>query len=468
MIACLGWIDWPAPRRCPINPPATQENAPAATDHNIIIIKQEMLEPQPAGIFVMKSSQNKLSPAKPVRWRETPRARMAIGLIALIVIGTMVWFTGRSLLDGYRLEKGRALLAENRAEEAWSWLASLQPTLCGSAEVAFLGAQAARRTRQTGLARSCLRNARAQGWPPEAVDLEMALVDVQTGQPEPHLEKLLSSLEVDYPERPRVLEALVPALFVQFDLNRAQFCATQWTELEPDNPLAWVWLGRVEDKLQNRPPAEAAFARALEVAPNNPDALAWMARQLQRRHQPEEAIQILNRLAVLTPARPDIPLIQGRCFRDLDREDEARSSLQEAIRRTPQGSEAWLELGRLELNANHPAEAEKNFTQALRWSPADREVLFNLAQALERLGKKQEADTVRNRQAQVEKDLRNTSDAAEKIRGNPRDPAPRVEIAEMMLRNGLTQEGGRWLESALAIDPKNERALALAKTYGLK
>ena len=113
-----------------------------------------------------------------------------------------------------------------------------------------------------------------------------------------------------------------------------------------------------------------------------------MARQLQRRHQPEEAIQILNRLAVLTPARPDIPLIQGRCFRDLDREDEARSSLQEAIRRTPQGSEAWLELGRLELNANHPAEAEKNFTQALRWSPADREVLFNLAQALERLGKK--------------------------------------------------------------------------------
>lgn len=282
------------------------------------------------------------------------------------------------------------------------------------------------------------------------------------------MEELIASVEGDYAERPRVLEALVPALFRQFDLDRASHCATLWTQLEPENPRAWVWLGKVEEKLQNRPPAEEAFKKALEVAPNDTEALAWMARQLQRRRQPTDAMVLLARLRELDPKREDLPLIEGKCLQDLGREEEARTALREAVRLVPLQSEGWLELGRLELNSNHPAEAEEAFRRVLQLSPSDREGLFSLAQALEKQGKKTEAERVRTRQAQVEKDLKSTRDAAQKIRENPKDPDPRIEIAALMLQNGLTQEGARWLESAITLDPKNQRALELKNRFGLR
>ncbi len=396
------------------------------------------------------------------------RQRLWVALAALTVIGFMAWWSGSALLAMGRLDKARELISANQPEKAWQYLAPLNPSRTGSGEVAFLGAQAARRLKQTTMAKACLENAAKNGWPPEAISLESALLDLQSGNPGPGMENLIDSLQGEYPERPRVLEALVPALFRQFDLDRAQYCATLWTELEPTNPRAWVWLGRVEEKLLNRPPAEAAFQKALEVAPEDTEALAWMARQLQRRRQPAEAMTLLARLKSLDSSREDLSLIEGKCLQDLGREEEARSSLREAVKRNPVNTDGWLELGRLELNTNHPEIAEAAFSQVLKLNPADREALFSMAQALERQGKKTQAETVRNRQIQVEKDLKATRDAAQKIRENPKDPAPRVEIAGLMLQNGLVQEGGRWLQSALDLDPQYTPARDLLTKYGLR
>jgi len=397
-----------------------------------------------------------------------PRRRPWVALAAILVIGFMAWWSGGMILNMWRLEKAKSLLAENQPEQAWSYLAPLNPSRTGSGEVAFLGAQSARRLKQITMAKACLENAAKNGWPAEAISLEGALLDLQSGNPGNGMEKLIDSLQGEYPERPRVLEALVPALFRQFDLDRAQYCATLWTELEPTNPRAWVWLGRVEEKLLNRPPAEAAFQKALEVAPEDTEALAWMARQLQRRRQPAEAMALLDRLKKLDPTREDISLIEGKCLQDLGREDEARARLRESVKRNPMAGDAWLELGRLDLNTNHPELAEASFAQVLRLNPADREALFSMAQALERQGKKTDAEKIRTRQMQVEKDLKSTRDAAQKIRENPKDPAPRVEIAGLMLQNGLIQEGGRWLQSALDIDPNHQGARNLMNQFGLK
>ena len=133
------------------------------------------------------------------------------------------------------------------------------------------------------MAKVCLTNARKNGWPAEAVNLELSLLDLQSGISGQQMENLIDSVQGDYPERPRVLEALAPALFRQFDLDRAQYCANLWTELEPQNPRAWVWLGRVEEKLQNRPPAEAAFQKALDIAPTDTEALAAVIGQYLHR-----------------------------------------------------------------------------------------------------------------------------------------------------------------------------------------
>ena len=412
--------------------------------------------------------QTTQSPASTKLGTLNPVARKWVGLAALVTIATMGWWTTSALLNMWRLDKARSLLATNQPAAAWAYLNPLEPSRTESGEIAFLGGQAARRNKQTTMAKVCLTNARKNGWPAEAVNLELSLLDLQSGISGQQMENLIDSVQGDYPERPRVLEALAPALFRQFDLDRAQYCANLWTELEPQNPRAWVWLGRVEEKLQNRPPAEAAFQKALDIAPTDTEALAWMARQLQKRRQPADAIVLLERLKTLEPDREDIPLIEGKCLQDLGREDEARANLREAVRRQPVSGEGWLELGRLELNTNHPVEAEEAFARALRVSPADREALFSLAQALEKQGKKQEAEKVRTRQNQVENALKATRDAAQKIRENPKAPAPRLEIAELMLQNGLTQEGGRWLESALILDPANPKAQSLAKQYGLR
>src|SRR5207247_9471432 len=80
---------------------------------------------------------------------------------------------------------------------------------------------------------------------------------------------------------------------------------------------------------------------------------------------------------------------------------------------------------------------------------------YSLAPGLEQLGKHREAEEVLARLKRVETDLARMADLSRQIARTPHDPALRCEAGVILMRNGLEDEGRRWLESALAEDPRH-------------
>lgn len=80
---------------------------------------------------------------------------------------------------------------------------------------------------------------------------------------------------------------------------------------------------------------------------------------------------------------------------------------------------------------------------------------YSFYQCLERLGKHEEAAEVLARLKQVEADPARIADLSRAIAQRPPDPALRCEAGVILLRGGLQSEGLRWLESALAVDPRH-------------
>jgi Flp pilus assembly protein TadD len=168
-----------------------------------------------------------------------------------------------------------------------------------------------------------------------------------------------------------------------------------------------------------------------------------------------------KRLAILTcslskPARSD-----------LGQREEGIALLDQALREQPDYGPALRERGRLALAAEEFAEAEKWFRQGQQVLPYNYEVNWGLYQALQSLGKMDQA------QAQLAKaqQLKNGFERIHEIRTHemtqrPGDPGLHAELGEMLIQTGQPHSGEHWLLSALALDPELPTAhAALAQLY---
>jgi thioredoxin-like negative regulator of GroEL len=93
-------------------------------------------------------------------------------------------------------------------------------------------------------------------------------------------------------------------------------------------------------------------------------------------------------------------------------------------------------------------------------------VNYHFYLCLERLGKKEEAQHVKDKLAKITEDLRLLDEATAKVAAAPKDPQWRYEAGAILLRNEQKEEGLRWLLSALEIDPRHAPThAALAAHY---
>jgi predicted Zn-dependent protease len=97
--------------------------------------------------------------------------------------------------------------------------------------------------------------------------------------------------------------------------------------------------------------------------------------------------------------------------------------------------------------------------------PYEMTIAFNYARCLETLGKADEAQRMRERTRQIEADMRAVSSLIKDAAARPDDPEPRYQIAERMMRNGMENEARRWLESALAQNPRHRPSHELLARY---
>jgi Tfp pilus assembly protein PilF len=389
------------------------------------------------------------------------RWRLA-GLVLLLLIGTGLACHAWAHVH-YRA--AQSALARRDPADAQLHLARCLQVWFLSADTYLLAARTARRAGNFDDVEGYLRNCRALGGSPEAIDVEYQLLSVQQGDLARVERSLVSLLNQGHPDTPLIAEVLTPAFLQTFQLDNAAECVRRWLEREPERIEAWLYRAKVYEYRHNSAEIVTSYRRLVELDPENDQARLLLAGQLIHQHRPQEA---LEQFQYVRPRLGDTPRVLGGiacCQRELNHPEEARQLLDRVLAEEPHNSLALGERGRLAFQFESAAEAEKWLRRALVEQPAERDLLYSLAQCLQQLGKRQEAERVQAQLQKIEADLARLSELTRKIASRPHDADLRCEAGQIMLRNGQETEGLRWLASALQEDPSHAATLQALADY---
>jgi tetratricopeptide (TPR) repeat protein len=330
----------------------------------------------------------------------------------------------------------------------------------------LLAARAARRERLYHEAREHLRRCRAEGSDPEAVDIEDSLLDVLSGDERP-VAGLRERARQDDDLALVILEVLVQLDLDSYQLGSALDGFTRYLARRPDDLHALLGRAYVWERFLNFADALEDYRKAVAAHPENDRARLKLAETLLIAGTPEEALIHFRWVADRWPERPPVRLGLARCYRRLARPEEAAILLDSLLAEFPNHGETLWERGELELDRERPAAAEPFLRKAATQRPFDRRVQHAMSRCLAQLGREEEAKTFEARVKRLDGDLTRMSVLRDAVIKHPSDADLRCEGGLLFLRNGEREEGLRWLQLALRLDPNCEPARAALVAEGL-
>lgn len=386
------------------------------------------------------------------------RRWVILGLVLVTVAAGTVGYSVRERrkTDRLRTEGEQALAAREyaRAREFLERYLVERPT---DTRVRLLAARAARHARAYRDARQHLHQARANGGDLDAIAVEEQLLGVVQGDEEP-VAALRERAKRDDDLAPIILEVLVQHDLDTYQLGAARDGFTRYLELRPDDLHALLGRGFVWERLLSFPDAVEDYRRAVAAHPDSDRARLKLADTLLIAGTPDESLVHYQWLAERGPERPPVRLGLARCHRRLGRPDEATRLLDGLLAEFPNHGETLWERGEVELEQGRPATAEPLLRKAANQRPFDRRVQYAMYRCLLRLDRAAEAATFDARVKQLDADLARLGQISTDVLRRPNDAALRCEGGLLFLRNGEREEGLRWLQLALRLDPTCEPA----------
>lgn len=327
-----------------------------------------------------------------------------------------------------------------------------------SGEVFTVAARVARHLSKYDEASALLDRARDLGAEEHLVQVERALLRAQMGDL-PQVERFLERMaDPKAPFQLEIVSTLTPLYYSTFDLNKANVISKLWIEADPSNPEAYQWRGLILDRVGARLEADQALKKSVELDPGRVDVHIYLASRHLRYSDPKAALESIEKAEKIKPDHIDLPLLKARALSETGKEDEARTMLEKHVVNDPDPA-IYRELGGIELKSGLYEKALEHLEIALKAYPMDQGVLFKIAQAQDQLGKKEAAANSRVRMKQVEADLDLLKGITKTVMDQPNDPAPRIQAAKIMEKNGVGIEACRWALSALRLSPGNPDAM---------
>jgi tetratricopeptide (TPR) repeat protein len=401
-------------------------------------------------------------PARNRAWRWRKPVRLAL---AAALLGVGAWQASVHAAAWSELKEGRAALARDDAEAARRHLARCLEAWPQSAEANFLAARAARRCGEFAEAEHHLQLAARLGRPADDIEVEAALAQAQSGnlaQAEPVLHR---HLRAGHPAGPQIAEVLVPAYMANFWIGEANEVAGKWVELAPNSARAWSYRADTLERLRKKEASLAAYRRFAELAPEDRRARLGVARMvIETRQAPDEAAAHLEWLTAGDPSDAAALIQLAACREAQGRTDEAAAILDRVLARSESGK-ALHYRGRLEVNRGRPEAGLPFLRRAAELEPWDVELLYNLYVCTQQAGTPEEVRRAEERWRRCDADLKRAGELAKAINASPYDPELRREIGELFLRNSRTEDGVRWLESALRVRPDHAPTHRLLADY---
>lgn len=395
--------------------------------------------------------------------------QVGIGAVLLVALGLSGWAIAGQVRTWRQLTAARAALARDDPAAARTHLAVCLRAWPDSGEVQFLAAQAARRTGDLAEAVRRLDTAAELGWVDQAIDLERALLQVQTGDL-PAAEKYLQQcLKAEHPDSALIVEILTPAYIRNYQMDQAGDTVGRWLALRPDSPLAWYNAGVILEHKLLKPKAAEAYGKAAELDPTRKSYRLGLARMLNVMNRPAEARPVAEALAAEYPDDAEVQIELAKSRQGLGEPDRAAAVLDRIIKRYPAHGDAVFLRGKLDLERGRAADAIGPLRRAAELQPHDPVVLYTLLRCLQQVGKPAEIAACERQMKQAEQDLDRLSALTKAISADPNNVDLRAQAGDIYLRNGKEEEGFRWLSSALALRPNHPAAhRALAEHYQRK
>jgi tetratricopeptide (TPR) repeat protein len=391
------------------------------------------------------------------------RSRRGLALLVALAIVLAAGAWGERHLWAWRhFRAGRAALDDRaRAREALDHLAACRTVWDADPCVRLLLARAARLAGDSVAAEEHLDACWRLAGTTEEWVLERTLLRAQNegldGDAEAYL---LARLTSDDATALAVLDALTSAYLRAHRLTEARERLDDWLRRRPREPEALVRRAWVAEHLFLFPEALADYEAVLDLEPARWPVRLRLAEILLQTERTPDALPHLERLGIDHPDDPAVRLALARCHAHLGDEDKARQLLDGLIAAGDAGAAVLCERGKLALVSGRDEEAEVWLRRAAERASHDRETVYQLRLCLERLGKDAEARACASRLERIDSDLKRMRPLMQQVLAAPHDVASRCEVGEIFLRNDLTDDGVRWLGTALAEDPTCPRAHA--------
>jgi serine/threonine protein kinase/Flp pilus assembly protein TadD len=237
-----------------------------------------------------------------------------------------------------------------------------------------------------------------------------------------------------------------------------------------ENPQAYDFYlrGKSYTRRENMDYALQMFEQAIQLDPNFALAHAGIAHlcgliyEIREQNQKwiERGMAACDRATALAPDLPEVLVARARLCYAQNKHAEAALLAQRAIERKPDCEGSWNILGRAYFASGRFEDAAAITERAIECNGDDYNTYIPYRQSLERLGRKKEANEVRERMAEV---LR------QQLERVPEDVRARILLATSLARGGQdADEAIRHLQTAVALRPGDPNMLYNAAcTYGV-
>ena len=393
----------------------------------------------------------------------------ALTVLALLVLGG--WFGERQLRAFRHYRAAQHSFEERAFDEALEHLNACLELWPRSPSAHLLAARAARQAGKPGLANKHLDSCRHLGGPAERIVLERYLLSAREGDLAGVEKKLLTFVHRRDPDAPLILDVLTERWLLTFRLEQSRHYLGVWLELQPGHREAVIRQAWLDERLFRFSEAIDGYRQALEQAPERDRKAAdrvrlRLAELLLQRYRPREALEHFEVIHQRQPQNRDAILGLARCRRELGQPEKAAALLDELLAGEPPSAAVLGERARLALDAGAIRRAESWLRRAAELSPCDRRIINDLCACLQRNGRGEEVARWRQRLGQIQDDEREMARLMKAVMQSLDDPSLRQQIGSLFLRNGMREDGRRWLLSALALDPGHAAAHeALARDH---
>lgn len=143
--------------------------------------------------------------------------------------------------------------------------------------------------------------------------------------------------------------------------------------------------------------AENWYRKALRAEPQDHRTRTSLAATLAQTGNPDQALALLRDVIKDKPDYPDAYLNLGNTLLSLRRITEAENAYRNALNRKPDYADAWHNLGVCQALSGRLEPAVQSFHAALDANPRHQAARNSLLRALERLGRRDEANALRQR-----------------------------------------------------------------------